>query len=383
MTSTATYMAVLRPTLPPELIREVTLHIDSRHDLVQLVTLSENWRCEIERRLYAAITLVKHSRKHQALTADHLLTLCPRIGRLITSLNAGLIKKDCKSMKPILGSTPNLRALEMNFRYDYRNTPFRKYVPNGSPPFLLRRFVTDHDGSLDLCAFLKTQPALEQLYLGVPHSVFKLSESPRDLPGLLHLRTFHANVALAVLEGQKIEQLHFFGHVVELFSRLHGQQFPTVKALAFALNHGVNINIFASVFPNVRHLQTYIVSHHRLLSCKSVSNSYQSRAQRNYRVEIRSFSRLEALYLLQGEDDDPVEELDADLVAVVLSQFEAHPTLNRVYLSRHDGPRKRVQYLRGGVVLTEEGNMSSPFGSTELPPCTLWGCPDYLRRLSY
>ena len=288
-------------------------------------------------------------------------------------------------MKFILGSTPNLRSLEMNFRYDYRNTPFRKYVPNGTPPFSLRRFVTDHDGSLDLCAFLKTQSALEEMYLGLlnPNIAFHTAVISRSLPGLVHLRTFNVDVAATLLKDQKIEQFHFLGHVVELFNRLHGQQFPTVKALSFTWNQGGNNNIFASIFPNVRHLQTYIVSYPRLLSCKSASHSHQSRAENNDLADVMSFSRLEALYLIyMGEDDGSVEESEANLAAVVLHQLKTHPTLDRVYRSFHDGSKKWAQLLRSGVIV-EEGDMSSPFGSAELPSCTLWTCPNGLRGLSY
>ena len=263
------------PYLPPELIAEVIIHVKSRHDLLQLMLLSENWRCEIERLLYTKVTITtKQKRRYQALTAEHLLKLCPRIGRIITSLNAWIVSMNCKSMKLILESVPNLRSLTMNFGFNYRSAPFHQYIPSSQPPFSLRIFSTDHQGSSDIDTFLRTQPCLEDIYLGTP--TFKSWETLNSLgfANLLSLRTYSSRLAAVLLEAHTIERLHFLGdghEMLELVAEINGKTFPTVKALA--LNLSRDVGALVTAFPNVRSLQIFAVGR-PMLHRYNVSSSF-------------------------------------------------------------------------------------------------------------
>ena len=253
-------MSSHRPTLPPELVREVVQYIEASQDLFRLVALSEVWRREVERSLYSSVVLMKWSPKKQQLTPAHLLTLCPRVGPIVTSLDAGTIHKTCKNLIQILGSLPNLRRLRMEFRSGYLGLKLSRFIPE-AVPFSLRSFTTNHNGSKELLDFLKTQQDIEELdltYSSIDYSSFPRPE-PEEFHRLRILKSADLNTTLRILRGQKIIHLSYLGLYSTLsWSAFAGNIFPTITSLA--VRSRGSLDGLAPSFPNVTHITVYLAS---------------------------------------------------------------------------------------------------------------------------
>ena len=339
-----------RPTLPPELIREIVQHTKTPHELVGLVSLSETWRREVERVLYRSLTLTKRNLKYQALTAAHLVTLIPRVGNIITSLDAGPIQKKCKNLKKILSSVPNLRALRIDFVYYHLGLPFAPYLP-AEPPFSLRCFRSNNDGDKYLSSFLKTQKDLEELDIHAYRVKTNNFVAPEDLPRLRIFRSSHITFAAQMLRGHALTHLSFLGDESYSFAtELNGERFPTVTSLA--LKSWGRAPAFALAFPNVRYLAIYIVSMHGLFILSHVLTSFQTRfsicvPDTDPFTKLHQILFIRPLVLPFGDEREPSSQ------DVATQYFSTNGNLGTILIMREQSDQYTKHHRNGMMVLLE------------------------------